>query len=516
VKLIAAFAACVIAVASPALAAPDARADLAMVRTDLDQGRYGPALARAQAVLAAAEAGKDQLLIAEAAALVGDAHIRMGDLAAAETPLRRALALREKALGPDDRLTLASVSDLSGWLVFQGRDAEAEPLLARAADKLDAMARTPEEKADAAEARGGRAMALFNLGRWDEGEAQMKLALAALASPDIKPRDTLMAFQTVLSDAYFRWGRYDESAAIAEQALKLREEREGPEHPMIAGVLDSLAKTRLTQGDQATAERLYRRELAIAEKSYPDGGAMLAQAVQNLALFYSVTGRNDDALPLFERAGQILDKAGDHSWRAAELANEQALAYVRAGMGPEALAAGERSLALYEKELGPKSVEAGLAHLALARVEYALRHNDKGEAHAKAGYDIYLATLKSGNPRLGDALFLMGFGAQRRRNIDEAQALYARAVEAMVKARPPWHEALINSRTSLAQQIHLGGKNPQGAYDAARASADSLRGRILANARLIGGGGAPVMNESDRNVFYVAVRTGWALSEAEK
>ena len=39
--------------------------------------------------------------------------------------------------------------------------------------------------------------------------------------------------------------------------------------------------------------------------------------------------------------------------------------------------------------------------------------------------------------------------------------MYAQAVEAMIKARPPWHEAVVNGRTSLAQQIMLGGKAPE-------------------------------------------------------
>ena len=54
------------------------------------------------------------------------------DYAAAEPLLTRALAIREQALGADDRFTAQSVNNLALLYAAQGRYADAEPLYQRA------------------------------------------------------------------------------------------------------------------------------------------------------------------------------------------------------------------------------------------------------------------------------------------------------------------------------------------------------------------------------------------------
>jgi tetratricopeptide (TPR) repeat protein len=55
-----------------------------------------------------------------------------GDYAGAESLYRRALAIREQALGPEHPDTAASLNGLASLLWAQGDDAGAEPLYRRA------------------------------------------------------------------------------------------------------------------------------------------------------------------------------------------------------------------------------------------------------------------------------------------------------------------------------------------------------------------------------------------------
>ena len=55
-----------------------------------------------------------------------------GDYGEAEPPLRRALAIREKALGPDHPDVATSLNNLAGLLHDKGDYAGAEPLYRRA------------------------------------------------------------------------------------------------------------------------------------------------------------------------------------------------------------------------------------------------------------------------------------------------------------------------------------------------------------------------------------------------
>ncbi|MGZ8371208.1 MAG: tetratricopeptide repeat protein, partial [Caulobacteraceae bacterium] len=324
-------------------------------------------------------------------------------------------------------------------------------------------------------------------------------------------RSTPMAFMSVLSEAYYRWGRYDDALQMAQATLAMRERKQGPDHPEIAGTLDKLALIQLSLGDEGGAEQSYRRSLKIAEKNYPDG-PLLAQAVQNLANFYSVTGRSDDALPLFKRAAEI--NANDKTYRAGETYQSYAMAKLRAGQAEEAEALAEKALELFDANQGPESEPSGATHLTLARIQFALGKNDEAGKHGEKGLAIYRKVLSAGNPRIGDALFQLGFAAQRRRDRDRAEALYAEALEAMGTRRPPHHEAVINTRSSLANQILIGKKEPARAYETADLAASALEGRVLANARLVGRAGTPTLSAADRNVFFIAVRTAWAYSES--
>lgn len=499
---------------APAWAEPDPK----LVAADalFQSGKFKEAEAAVEGILKAAEASKDPIRIADASAELAAIRVGLGDMNHVEPLLLRVIELRTKALGPKHPDTVRAKGEYGTWLTFQGRDREAEPILAAAADALEAQAQTAEARADAAEARASHAMVLFNLGRWSQGETEMKAALAVLGDPAGPRRPTEMAFLTNLGDAYLRWGRYQDALAATEKALKLREERQGPNHPDVAGTLSNLGLIHLTLGDEGKAEADYKRALQICEAAFPDGGTLLATAVEDLGQFYSNTGRTDQAIPLLERAVSIREKAGDHTWRMASTWRLLALARLNAGDGEGAAAAAEKALALYQSNLGPDTLEVGTAQLTLARIRYALGDNVNGELYAKAGLATYRKALSPDNPRIGDALYLVGFGAQRRRDRDAAEDLYGQALKAMIGRRADNHEAVINTRTSLAQQILIGKKDPRRAFETVQPAADALREKALANARVLGREGAPNLSGSDRNVFFISVRTAWAFSESLK
>ena len=68
------------------------------------------------------------------------------------------------------------------------------------------------------------------------------------------------------------------------------------------------------QGKYAEAEPLYRRSLAIREKSLGPDHPDFARSLNNLAELYLNQGRYDEAGPLYERSLDIREKAlgADH------------------------------------------------------------------------------------------------------------------------------------------------------------------------------------------------------------
>jgi Tfp pilus assembly protein PilF len=145
-----------------------------------------------------------------------------GDLAAARTYYERALAIRERTLGPAHPDTASSLNNLGLLLRTQGDLAGARAYYERAL-AINEKALGPE--------RPGTATSLNNLGY-------------------------LLAAQ----------GDFAGARHSLERALAIREKALGPDHPDTAVSLNNLGGLLHDQGDLVEARRHYQRALAIYEK----------------------------------------------------------------------------------------------------------------------------------------------------------------------------------------------------------------------------------------------------------
>ena len=177
--------------------------------------------------------------------------------------LERALAIYEKALGPEHRNTANSLNNLALLLRAQGDLAGARPLLERAV-AIHEKALGPEHPAIAA--------SLNSLAGLQQ--AQGDFAGARLL--------------------------FERSLAIFERAL-------GPEHPDTAVSLNNLASVLQAQGDFAAARPLDERALAIHEKALGPEHPSTATSLNNLASLLQAQGDFAGARPLYVRALAICD-----------------------------------------------------------------------------------------------------------------------------------------------------------------------------------------------------------------
>jgi len=146
-----------------------------------------------------------------------------GDYAGARPLYERALAIRERALGPDHPDVANSLNNLATLLSDQGDYAEARPLYERAL-AIRERALGPDH-------------------------------------PDVA--NSLNNLATLLRDQ----GDYAEARPLYERALAIRERALGPDHPDVANSLNNLATLLYNQGDYAEARPLYERALAIRERA---------------------------------------------------------------------------------------------------------------------------------------------------------------------------------------------------------------------------------------------------------
>ena len=221
-----------------------------------------------QALACAGWIARDASPTLDAARLLNQAGFYLRERARydeAEPPHRRALAIRERALGPDHPATAQSLNNLALLYRDQGRLAEAEPLWQRALAIFE-QALGPEHPLTA--------LSLNNL--------------AAL---------------------YHDQGRPDEAEPLYRRALAIRERALGPDHPDTATGLNNLAALYHAQGRLAEAEPLFERALALRERALGPAHPDTAQSLNNLALLYHDQGRLDEAEPLCRRALAIFERA---------------------------------------------------------------------------------------------------------------------------------------------------------------------------------------------------------------
>ncbi len=150
-----------------------------------------------------------------------------GERVAAETSLRRALAIRRRLLAPDDPQLRYGLQNLARLLVDTDRPNEALPLLAESVALCEQFC--PADDPDAAMARFRLAAALTRAGHLEDAIALHREVLAARQArfpsghPDIE--ESLLAWGSALGLA----GRTDEACEALAECLERRTARLGPD-----------------------------------------------------------------------------------------------------------------------------------------------------------------------------------------------------------------------------------------------------------------------------------------------
>ena len=104
-----------------------------------------------------------------------------------------------------------------------------------------------------------------------------------------------------LAELYRSQSRYADAEPLYRRALAIWEKTLGRDHHDTALSLNNLALLYTQQGRFAQAEPLYQRSLAIRENALGRDHPAVATALNNLAGLYRRQGRYGDALPIIRR-----------------------------------------------------------------------------------------------------------------------------------------------------------------------------------------------------------------------
>lgn len=224
-------------------------------------------------------------------------RLAQGDSAGAESAFASALAEAEAA-GPDSPALAACLTVLAQVRLQQRDHPSAEQLFRRA---LEVRERAAEfDHTGVIQVLGH--LATLHSARADYDEAE-SLLLRALTLADKFLQSSHPAVASLLNNLsrlYFKRADYAKADRMLVRLLQIKQAL-GTEHPEVAGVLASIAALRSALGKHDVAEQLWRRVLAIREKSLPNNDPALVTTLNSLADACASQGEHEEALHFRER-----------------------------------------------------------------------------------------------------------------------------------------------------------------------------------------------------------------------
>lgn len=268
----------------------------------------------------------------------------------------RALAIREKALGPNDTRVADVLNNLALAYLKAADYARAEPVLQRVL-AINEKALGPDDPSIAGDYNNLGGLYL-ETGDYVRAEAMFERALAIHEKALGRNHSALAEYLGNLAELYREKGDYARAVPLAQRALEIREKAFGPDHPAVADSLNNLGLLCKSNGDDKCALSLLQRTLAIREKFLGAEHPQTAATLHNLGLFHLDRGEYAAAAPFFERAMAIKGKAlgPEHPLLATTLT---ALAEVHFQGKDHARAEPllQRALTIQEKTLGSNHPE---------------------------------------------------------------------------------------------------------------------------------------------------------------
>lgn len=347
----------------------------------------------------------------------GKINHELGRYGEALTFYQKALAIREKSLGPNHPDVAVILNNLAGLYHDLGLYSKVEPLLQRSLDIM-VKAHGPDHP-DVAVCLNNLATLYYTQGEYAKAEPLYQRSLK-IGEKTYGPDNPHVAVRlNNLAKVYYALGEYAKAEPLFRGALKIFEKTLGPNHPNVATNLGNLAGFYYTLGEYVKAEPLYLRALKIREKALGPDHPDVAASLNNLATLYYAEEKYSEAEPLYKRSLAILEKilGPDHPHVAANL-NNLAELYQEQGQYAKAEPLYQRSLKIWEKSVGPDH-----PHVAICLNNLATLYYNEGQ-YAKAE-PLYKRSLKIWEKALG------------RDHLDVANALdaYADLLDKMGRAK---------------------------------------------------------------------------------
>ena len=282
---------------------------------------------------------------------------------------------------------------------------------------------------------------------------------------------------------YFKQGRYNEVEPLYQKALAMRRQLLGNEHPDVALSLNNLASLYDQQGRYNKAEPLYQEALAMRKRLSGEKHPNVAVGLNNLALLFFKQGRYDEAEPLYQEALAMSKQLmGDEHPSVAVSLNNLASLYSNQGRYDEAEPLYQEALAMRKQLMGDEHPDVAGSLNNLAFLYSNQGRYDEAEPLSKEALVIWQRLLGDEHPDVASGLNNLAFLYSNQGRYDEAEPLYQEALEMWKRLLGEEHPNVALNLNNLAMFY-----DQQGRYDEAEPlyqEALAMRKRLLGDKHL--------------------------------
>jgi tetratricopeptide (TPR) repeat protein len=284
---------------------------------------------------------------------IANAYWELGLFTEAGQHYRRAVDLRERALGKEHPDTLTANNNLGQLYREEGKYSEAEPILASVVAVRQRVlgAEHPETLVSMA----NLGIVLHEQGKYAEAEPLLTKVLEVerrtRGEEDLETIISMMNLSKLYSDV----GKDAEAEALLSRAVTIGRRTLGEEHPRWIGAMNNLAALYASQGRFAEAEPIFRTlsnvQRRILGEEHPDA----LTVTNNLAVMCRQIGKTEEAETLLTRVMEVQHRVlgDDHPNQLATMSS-LAQVYQLKGKAAEAKALLTRSLAGQRRVNGPE------------------------------------------------------------------------------------------------------------------------------------------------------------------
>lgn len=289
-------------------------------------------------------------------------------------------------------------------------------------------------------------------------------------------------------------GRYLEAEKMIKESLE-EAEKFGTDSSRYAASLNELAELDRIRGQYSEAEPLYRKALAIRQRSLGMEDPDLAQSLNDLALLLEDKGKYLEAEPLLRQALEIWKKKpGEESPQVAQGLNNLARDLFERGKYAESDQLARRSLEIREKVLGPDNPDVAQSLVTLGRLYFKTGKFSEAKKTLLRSLDIRERALGLEHPDLIESINSLAELNTVQRRYTEAEPLLYRSLAISEKSLGPEHPAVADSLNQLALLYEMRLKYPQAETNCKRAL--EIREKAL-------GGNHPAVAQSLTNLAWL-------------